>query len=175
MTRSICLVYPILPPSENHIREVRWGKVHQPGRGLVSKPLGMCYTAEADGYRKKLHEYARGNWFVDIQKFRRGHQPWSVYSATAVLHFPADQILNSGWLRGPRGGKRKAKTPYKKMDVGNRRKLLEDCIAELLDIDDSVSFRLELVKVVARDRPKIEFLLEEENPVAFGIPEEYLK
>ena len=36
--RVLHLVYPHLPPTENKIRMIRWGRV---GRAKKSKPLGM--------------------------------------------------------------------------------------------------------------------------------------
>jgi len=114
----------------------------------------------------------RTEFFVEIQKFRREHEPWHTYSGVIHYHFPPEEILNKSWLAS---GKSKAKSPYKRMDVGNRRKLLEDCVAEAVDIDDSLSFRLELVKLVADDTPRVEIFLEYENPVCFGVPPEYLR
>ena len=166
VTRELHLSYTILPPSENEIRELQW--VRKGGR---PKAVGMHYTAEADGYRKDFREYMRTHYMVEIQKFRKTHKPWHAYRVWIQFYFPAEEILNKGWLNSV---KTRAKTPYKKMDVGNRRKLLEDCIAAAIDIDDSLSFDLEMTKFVSTE-PLIEIFIAEEDPSFFGIPTDYLR
>jgi Holliday junction resolvase RusA-like endonuclease len=163
--KALELRYSILPPTENGIRQIRW--IRQGGK---SKAAGMCYTPEAENYRKQFREFVRTNYFVAIQKFRREHKPFHVYTLHMFFYFPAEEILNKGWLTQ---GKSRAKSPYKKMDVGNRRKLLEDCFSESIDVDDSLFFGVQQYKFVAQE-PRVELLLEREDPSAFGIPEEWL-
>ena len=57
---------------------------------------------------------------------------------TCEFYFPA--LENKGWSTG------KAKTRYKRIDVSNRVKLLEDAVSEGLDIDDLYFFQLNLIK-----------------------------
>jgi Holliday junction resolvase RusA-like endonuclease len=165
MPSSLRLTYPVLPPSENHIRQIRWGRVNK-----KPKPLGMCYTPEAEHYKRLFREHMRTHFFVEIQKFRRQHQLEKVYVLRLLFYFPPKDILNTTWPTAK--GKKKPKSPYKKMDVGNRRKLLEDCFAESIDVDDSLNFGLEAYKFVSDD-PRVDLILEEEDPASFGIPPEY--
>jgi Holliday junction resolvase RusA-like endonuclease len=126
----------------------------------------MTYTAEAEHYRKQFREFIRTTLFVEVQKFRKKHTTSKTYTLTIMFFFRPEDILNQGWL------KKQAKTPYKKMDVGNRRKLLEDCFAESLDIDDSLFFGVELYKFVGGES-RVELILEETDPRTFGIPSTY--
>lgn len=53
------------------------------------------------------------------------------------FYFPRAALLNKGFEEYDRKGQRKAKTRYKRMDTGNRFKLIVDCLATALAIDDS--------------------------------------
>lgn len=157
---KLVIEYPELPPTENKIRIIRWGRVN--GK---PKPLGIGYSTEAENYKKAFRDYLREHYFVQVQKFRRAHVDGMLYTLRMIFYFPQAEILNAGWPK-------KAKTPYKKMDVGNRRKLLEDALAEGVDIDDSMYFGLEQYKVVS-DSPKVVLILEEASGEEFAVPEGY--
>ena len=115
---------------------------------------------------------------VEVQKFALRHKPSSVYSLTIVFYFETWGLLNKGWFQrfsqGEHKGKRKAKTMYKRLDVGNRRKLLEDCLAESLGIDDSLTFRMELIKAIS-PKPHLVILFEEDYPTLYGVPKDLLE
>lgn len=51
-----------------------------------------------------------------------------------------ERLENSGWSKG------KAKNRYKRVDVTNRAKLLEDAVSAALGIDDSLFFEVILTK-----------------------------
>lgn len=161
---NLTIDYPELPPSENRIRQLR--KFKKGGKSIHA----ICYTAEAEAYRRKFLQVMGDQYFAEIQKFLAQHKLNSTYRLVILLHFPADQILNKGWVQA----KRTVQTPYKKMDAGNRRKLLEDCLAEALSIDDSFFFDTEQIKCVTAGPPKVVLTLETEDPRLFGIPEGYL-
>lgn len=55
------------------------------------------------------------------------------------------QTENKGWLQG------KAKNRYKRVDVSNRVKLLEDAVFEALGVDDCLVFSLHVYKVSSDD------------------------
>ena len=158
--RSIELVVPFLPPSDNHIR------VHR-------RQGGEVYSKAAEEFRANFRAHAHKNYFMGIQKFVQGHGPTSAYRLTIVFYF--DTLVNTGWLKVDREGKRGAKTVYKKMDAGNRRKLIEDCLADSLGLDDSLSMELTLVKAMDPENPRVVLFLEEVNPASYGIPPSYLK
>jgi Holliday junction resolvase RusA-like endonuclease len=54
-------------------------------------------------------------------------------------------VENAGWSKG------KAKNRYKRIDVSNRVKLLEDALFETLDVDDSLVFSLHVTKRAGAD------------------------
>jgi len=186
--RSLSFRYDIVPPTENNI----W--VHRRGGH------GKTYSARAKNYRKTLIAWAAKELFVDVQKFVRGHTDESIYDVTFLFYFNKWDLVNKGWFkfwtkdskprdtnlpthdekgkkinRAPphKAGQRKAKTLYKRIDVGNRRKLLEDTIAMILGVDDSLTFNLELIKAVGP--PGVFIRLTETSPTMYGIDLEELE
>lgn len=157
--RSLEIHFPTLPPSDNHIR------VHR-------RQGGEVYSKEAEQFRANFRAHAHKNYFLPIQKFVQGHTPCAAYRLTIVFYF--ETLVNEGWLKVGRDGKRGAKTVYKKMDAGNRRKLIEDCLADSLGLDDSLTMELTLVKAMDPKNPRVVLFLEEVNPADFGIPAAFL-
>jgi len=148
--RSLTIHFPHLPPTENHIRVHRW-------QG------GMVYTKEAIGYRRLFTDFVRANHVVEINNFVAGHTETSVYALN--LDFTFETVINKGWF------KKRAKTLYKRFDVGNRRKLLEDCLVEVLgDIDDCLFFEVNLTKRMGDDCGVVMRLLEV-DPLQYGVPD----
>jgi len=154
--RRLELHFPLLPPSDNHIR------VHR-------RQGGEVYSKEAEEYRSLFRKHAHTHYFLPIQQFVRGHNVTSAYRLTIIFYF--DTLVNAGWLIE---GKKKAKSLYKKMDVGNRRKLLEDCLAETLALDDSLTMELTLVKAMDPEKQRVSLYLEEVSPADYGIPANFL-
>jgi hypothetical protein len=155
--RSLRFFYPHLPPSENRIRVMRYAG---------GRAKGMCYSKEAEDYRKVFLDIMRQEHGVAIQKFVQGHRDQSLYRLKIVFWFPEEELLNKGWP------KKQAKTLYKKVDAGNRRKLLEDCLAEALGIDDSLFFSVHLEKRIGD--PLVGISLIEDEPRVFGVKSEWL-
>jgi Holliday junction resolvase RusA-like endonuclease len=121
----------------------------------------MVYSNEAKGYRQQFTDYVRENYVVDVAQFVSGHTERSVYALDMVFTFPT--VINKGWA------KKKAKTLYKRFDVGNRRKLLEDCLVEVLgEIDDSLFFEVRMVKLMGD--PGVVLTVTEVSPSEYGIP-----
>lgn len=156
--RALYLTCPHLPPSDNHIR------IHR-------RQGGEAYSKEAEAYRTAFVAHMKQKYFMEIQKFVRAHLSTSAYRLTLFFIFPS--LVTKGWLETDRQGKRKAKSPYKMFDGGNRRKLIEDCLASALGIDDSLTFELTIIKRMDPDDPRVEILLEEVDPCAYGVPHEY--
>lgn len=152
MMRSLSMSFPFLPPSENRIR------VHR-------KQGGQTYSREAQNFIKRFADHARENYFAQIAKFTAGHRHSSIYALQ--LRFVFDTLVNKGWL------KKAAKTVYKKKDVGNRDKLLQDCVVMVLgNMDDSIYFDVQLVKTMGPD-VGVHVGLWEVDPDDYGIPHEY--
>ena len=120
---------PLIPPSENKIKVIRV---------IRGKVGGIAYTKEAENFRKAFKDWIRTHHLVPIQHLANKHTDMSVYDIHLTLWFHKSSLVNKGYP--------KTKTFYKRMDVGNRRKLLEDCLAEVLGIDDMVYFKLTMEK-----------------------------
>jgi Holliday junction resolvase RusA-like endonuclease len=150
-TADLELWVPYLPPSENRIR------VHR-------RQGGQVYSKEARDFKIVFTQYLRENYFTEINRFVAKHTPRSIY--TLSLSFTFETVINKGWAKG------KAKTRYKKFDVGNRRKLIEDCLVEALggSIDDCLFFELYLRKEMG-DKVGVHLLLEPSDPEDFGVPD----
>lgn len=149
-TDSLRLWVPFLPPSENRIR------VHR-------RQGGQVYSKEARDFQTLFADHLRTSFFTDLAAFVQGHTEKSLYVLRMVFHF--DTVINSGWA------KNQAKTLYKKFDVGNRRKLIEDCLSTALDIDDSVFFEVQLVKRMSQTGEGVEILLTRAPASSFGVPD----
>lgn len=148
--RSLHLWVPFLPPSENRIR------VHR-------RQGGQVYSKEAKDFKKMFAEYVRREYLVDLSTFVRGHHEKSIYELE--LDFVFETVINSGW------SKKQAKTLYKRFDVGNRRKLIEDCLVEVLgEIDDCLFFKLTLTKRMGPNQG-VRLSLTPCNPSDYGVPD----
>ena len=140
---------PFLPPSENRIR------VHR-------RQGGQVYSKEAKDFKKLFTEYVRKNYFVDVVSFVRKHHEKAVY--ILEMEFTFETVINKGWA------KKQAKTLYKRFDVGNRRKLIEDCLVEVLgEIDDCLFFELSLTKKMG-PKTGVRLILRPGDPSDYGVP-----
>ena len=134
-----------MPPTSNHI----YFNVSGQGRRL---------TTEARSWKKK----AIG---LIVRKAHLGFQDAFDPSAKywLELRFFFSSIMNKGWdeffMRGPKKGQRKAKTKWKKMDLTNRVKLVEDAVTAATGVDDSATFVNLLTKDVDPSNPRVEVAL----------------
>ena len=140
-----------LPPSENKIRIIRV---------IRGRPAGMAYTKVATNYKKDFKKHMLKEYSAQLVNFAKDHKYDSVYKVHIELFFTKDQLVNKGWP--------KTKTYFKKMDVGNRRKLLEDCIAETLGIDDMYTFDLRMTKI-ASSCPRVFVTIDREDKKEYGL------
>jgi len=117
----IYLELPTVPPSANHA----YANIRGTNKRVLSKD-GRAYktTTTAHIAQKYMRE----------MKFFRKDQPYFM-----LVRFWFLQIYNSGWPKT-------AENRYKKLDVGNRLKLLEDALKEAAGIDDSQNLTLILQK-----------------------------
>ena len=141
-----------LPPSENKIRVIRV---------IKGRPGGMAYTKDASNYKKDFKAFLLKNYSAQIVNFAANHTMQSTYEVRIDLFFPIDQLVNKGWP--------KTKTYFKKMDVGNRRKLLEDCLSESLGIDDMYTFDLRMVKQATAGDPYLTIKITRTNEEDYGL------
>ena len=134
-----------MPPSSNHI----YFNIHGGGRGM---------TGEAKSWNKKaVIEIINQNRL----QFAKPLDPNEKYDLT--LHFYFEEIENKGWserfVKGKHAGERKAENRWKRMDLSNRIKLLEDSIKDAVGVDDSCTFIHTLAKDCDPQNPRVEVTL----------------
>lgn len=141
---------PFLPPSENKIR------VHR-------RQGGQVYSKDAKDFKKQFIGHIWQHYLVELNSFVQQHREADLYELE--MHFTFDTVINKGWA------KKQAKTLYKKFDVGNRRKLLEDCLVEVLgEIDDCLFFKLTMTKSMGEETG-VRLVLVPGNPKDYGVPD----
>jgi len=68
--------------------------------------------------------------------------PEHIYRFDLTMYL--EKVENPGWFerytKGARAGERKAKTRYKRIDIDNRQKFVQDCVAKSLGFDDCQFF-----------------------------------
>ena len=108
-------------------------------------------TSEGKLFKQSIRDIIGQKYAVLTPELARiGEVPLSL---TITLY---TQTENKGWSQG------KAKNRYKRVDVSNRVKLLEDAVFESLDVDDSLVFSLHVYKVSSDDE-YVHLTLKEES------------
>jgi len=115
-----------MPPSINKLYFIKSGRKHisSEGKSLKARMKGII-----------LNEAVSALWLNNAQN--------SALEMKLELFFPA--VENKGWPS-------KAKYRYKRVDITNRVKLLEDALSEALGIDDSVFFKTTITKQKGEER-----------------------
>lgn len=140
------IVYPHLPPSSNHIYV----------RGTILKK-------EARIYAEDFAKYVAQNYMPEILKLN----PNGIYSISIMFFFETVENATFNNFNIPES--KRAKSRYKKFDLTNRVKLLEDCIRDAIDIDDSRTFVASQEKHQDPKNPRVVIDIEEVSPVLFGL------
>lgn len=84
------------------------------------------------------------------------------------LRFYMSNLVNQSYFSTK---KNRAETLYKRVDLSNRIKLLEDCVRDALSIDDSQTFAASQEKHYVPDgQERVEILVQEIEPTQFGVP-----
>ena len=123
----------------------------------------MVYSKEAKDFKTLFSDYIRKNYLVEVSRFSSEHGEKDLYDLE--MHFVFETVINKGWA------KKKAKKLYKRFDVGNRRKLIEDCLVEVLgNIDDCLFFRLTLTKNMGAIEG-VGLTLTPGDPTDYGVPD----
>ena len=112
-----------MPPSANALYNLRKG-----GKGKALSPA-------AKAYRKHIKEVVKESMHL-VTQFPVGFE--EKYGFAITLYLLPEHLENPGWFefktRGPNKGQRKAQTRYKKIDIDNRVKFLQDCIVKTVGI-----------------------------------------
>ncbi len=142
------MVFSQLPPSSNDIYF----------RGSILK-------APARKYAEDFGKFAAQNHLHEIS----GMNPGGVFAVHLRFFFPT--VVNESWNNPKVKESKRAKSRYKRFDLTNRIKLLEDCIRDALDIDDSQTFAASQEKHQDPHNPRVEIEVEEISLTLFGVPE----
>lgn len=145
MQKVLKISYDELPPTTNHIYSTnRYGK--------------RFLTKEAKKYKTKFISFVAQNHFGEIASLN----PNGIYRVKWAFYFPKNAVINLTF--GKKGG---AKSRYKKMDITNRTKLIEDALVTALGIDDRQIFETVQKKLIGDGHVEIE--IEEMDPKLLGI------
>jgi len=90
-------------------------------------------------------------------------QPNIPYELKVVVFF--EELFNSGWPK-------KTENRYKRTDLSNRIKLIEDTVASAVGLDDSHNFRLTLEKQCDPQHPGLYVYLRETPETEVGLTKE---
>ena len=108
---------PYFPPSANHIYVNGRG-----GRRFLSK--------EAEAFKKNVISHIQSSYLSEIGSLDRE----ALYRVWYVLYFNEKDVLTASYGSGKKDA---AKSRYKRVDSQNRLKLVTDCLATAIAIDDS--------------------------------------
>ena len=154
---SLRIVVPFIPPSSNKIYVTDWRRK----RRFKGK--------EAVAFEQQFKSTVVPEYLPWISRMTGPEQDPSVIYAVAIdFYFPRDQVMNKTWGDGTKNA---AKTRYKKMDTGNRLKLIYDCLSDALQIDDSHFFQVGGRKLVAESfsmEPQVHIFLNLQTPSLLG-------
>lgn len=143
--------YDELPPSSNHIyARTRFGTVLT----KVAKKYAEDFSYKV--IRKHLPEISQLN--------KNG-----VFSLQ--LRFTFKSLLNEGAF--DENPKKRPTTLYKRIDLSNRIKLIEDCIRDVIGIDDSQTFTSQQLKMQdpnVGEKGRVEIIISEVMPDLYGLP-----
>jgi|WetSurSiteA1Bulk_404760.scaffolds.fasta_scaffold42283_2 Holliday junction resolvase RusA-like endonuclease len=135
---------PFLPPSSNNVYK------NIPGHGRK-------LSTQAQQFKLRAMRILQQGGRASLLKMEQ-NVPYQLH-----LIFYFEEVENKGWYerwtRGDHAGQRKAETRYKRMDLSNRIKLLEDTVASAVGIDDCHTFRMIIDKEHDRKNPRVEVCL----------------
>lgn len=137
-------VYPFIPPSINS------------SYGVNNKRM---YThTHIKVYKEAFLNWSKENLFKVISKLKV--DPYDCFSLCVVIYFPLEDLVNSKY-----GKDKRIKSPFKRLDIDNRIKLLQDCIALIIGGDDKQIFTVTFSKKVAKTakEKRVEISIKREN------------
>lgn len=147
--RTLEMVYPELPPTSNRIYF-----------------SGTRLTQHAREYSEKFSHYMFREYGAKVMELDKN----GIFAVHMRFFF--DVLENSSWNNTEIPPSKQAKTRYKRIDLTNRIKLIEDCIRDLIDIDDSQTFAASQEKHQDPGRERVEILIQQISPADFGLVRE---
>jgi hypothetical protein len=156
-------VYPGLPPTSNKLY-IFGNKLTGPAREF--KENFKSYVQQTYGHQ--ISELEEPNQKAeDGVTDLRTRNPNLVYALTLTFYM---DCLNGTWSDASVPKSRRAAFRFKKADLSNRIKLVEDCIKTALDIDDSLTFASTQMKVHDPGNERVQFEIVVADTRAFSIP-----
>lgn len=123
------LTVPFLPPSVNEV--YRFNR----------KTGAMYMVKEASAFKKGFAKFMQESYLKAIHSF----DPTALYKATYTFVFLKENILNPKF-----GTDKRVKSYYKNVDVDNRVKLQQDCLASSFGFNDSQIFEFTASKKIGK-------------------------
>ena len=147
MREHLHVVYPELPPTSNKLYD-----------------RGTILTKHAREYAERFAEFMR-NHLHEINEM----DPQALYALH--LRFFFFELVNRSYNNPDFPPSKRAKTRYKKIDLTNRIKLLEDCVRDALAIDDSHTFAASQEKHQCGpgEPERVEITVQRVSPGLFGL------
>lgn len=126
----LTFTYPIIPPSLNSVYK-------------ISKGGKMYMNTQAKVYKDAFIIWSREKIFKEISGLKIS--PYDIFSLNVDIYFPYADLMNDKYGKDGR-----VKSPYKRLDIDNRIKLLQDCIAAVMGADDKQIFDVRFRKFCAK-------------------------
>ena len=145
------IVYGILPPTSNKIYF-----------------KGTVLTKIAREYAERFSMVVAREYLPAINQLN----PDAIYGIHLRFYF--ETVVNDSFNNPRVPASKRAKSRYKRFDLTNRIKLLEDCIRDALAVDDCQTFVASQEKHMDPLNPRVEIYIHEVQPEQFGIPKEVL-
>ena len=140
------IVYPELPPSSNKIYF-----------------RGTILTRKAREYAERFSFHVTRNYLQWINQIN----PQNIFCLSIRFYF--DTLVNATFENPNVPEKKRAKTRYKKIDLSNRVKLLEDCVRDAIGVDDSHTFEMHTMKLQDPANPRVEIVISDTEPRNYGV------
>ena len=140
------MVYPVLPPTSNKIYY-----------------RGTILTGVSREYAESFAAWAAKNHLHEINELN----PDGLFALH--LRFFFNTLVNETYQNENFPPSKRAKERYKRIDLTNRIKLLEDCVRDAIDVDDSRTFAASQEKHQDPDKERVEIEIEEVSPKLFGV------
>lgn len=140
------IVYDELPPTSNKIYF-----------------QGVRLTRHAREYAERFSYHVTRQYLHAISDLNKD----AVYAVH--LRFFFDELENTSFNNPSVAPHKRAKSRYKKIDLSNRIKLLEDCLRDFLGVDDSQTFAASQEKHQDPGHERVEIYVQEVDPELFGL------
>lgn len=158
---SLRIVVPFIPPSSNKIYFTDWKRKMRP-KSEEARAFENKFAAEV------VPKYLP--WISQMDSVEKDDS--LIFAVRLDYYFPKYDVLNKGYEQFKADGQRKAKTRYKKMDTGNRFKLIVDCLAKAMAVDDSHYWDTGGRKLIAESfgmEPQVHIFVVKQDPATFGV------